>query len=222
MPKSYEAPKCSGRTWLCKEVLNETWVSFQSSSSGDSTFLSCRETQYDDYIYRTERMNATNWRWCWRCTWAPCRFGEGWLCCDVWKPKRKRISSVVDMEGVNWPSSLTPQAPLDCLESRLWVPETYRQFKVKNKTSLNAWWQQSQHQFELVKQPVLELPVERPSMMFSFTRERALKGMFDMLSKLTKPWMRFHVILGGRQIFQFSQRHNSFEWIGTKLVLVLC
>ena len=54
LPKSYEAPKCSGRTPLCKEVLNETWVSFPSWSSEDSTFVSSRKTQYEEYIYRTE------------------------------------------------------------------------------------------------------------------------------------------------------------------------
>lgn len=28
LPKSYQQPKCTGRTPLCKEVLNDTWVSF--------------------------------------------------------------------------------------------------------------------------------------------------------------------------------------------------
>ena len=54
LPKSYEPPKCSGRTPLCKEVLNETWVSFPTWSSEDSTFVSSRKTQYEEYIYRTE------------------------------------------------------------------------------------------------------------------------------------------------------------------------
>ncbi len=54
LPKSYEAPKCSGRTVICKDVLNETWVSFPSWSSEDSTFVSSRKTQYEEYIYRTE------------------------------------------------------------------------------------------------------------------------------------------------------------------------
>lgn len=54
LPKSYEAPKCSGRTPICKEVLNETWVSFPSWWSEDSTFVSSRKTQYEEYIYRTE------------------------------------------------------------------------------------------------------------------------------------------------------------------------
>ena len=54
LPKSYEPPKCSGRTPLCKETLNETWVSFPTWSSEDSTFVSSRKTQYEEYIYRTE------------------------------------------------------------------------------------------------------------------------------------------------------------------------
>lgn len=54
LPKSYEPPKCSGRTPLCREVLNETWVSFPTWSSEDSTFVSSRKTQYEEYIYRTE------------------------------------------------------------------------------------------------------------------------------------------------------------------------
>lgn len=53
LPKSYMQPKCSGRTQLCKEVLNDTWVSFPSWSE-DSTFVSSRKTQYEEYIYRCE------------------------------------------------------------------------------------------------------------------------------------------------------------------------
>ncbi|XP_076323407.1 paired amphipathic helix protein Sin3a-like [Tachypleus tridentatus] len=53
LPKNYVHPKCSGRTTLCKEVLNDTWVSFPSWSE-DSTFVSSRKTQYEEYIYRCE------------------------------------------------------------------------------------------------------------------------------------------------------------------------
>lgn len=53
LPKSYVQPKCSGRTALCKEVLNDTWVSFPSWSE-DSTFVTSRKTQYEEYIYRCE------------------------------------------------------------------------------------------------------------------------------------------------------------------------
>ncbi|XP_063217594.1 paired amphipathic helix protein Sin3b isoform X4 [Bacillus rossius redtenbacheri] len=53
LPKSYVHPKCSGRTPLCKEVLNDTWVSFPTWSE-DSTFVTSRKTQYEEYIYRCE------------------------------------------------------------------------------------------------------------------------------------------------------------------------
>lgn len=53
LPKNFPQPKCSGRTSLCKEVLNDTWVSFPSWSE-DSTFVTSRKTQYEEYIYRCE------------------------------------------------------------------------------------------------------------------------------------------------------------------------
>ncbi|RWS11975.1 paired amphipathic helix protein Sin3a-like protein [Dinothrombium tinctorium] len=53
LPKNYPQPKCSGRTPLCKEVLNDTWVSFPSWSE-DSTFVTSRKTQFEEYIYRCE------------------------------------------------------------------------------------------------------------------------------------------------------------------------
>uniref|UniRef100_A0AAQ4Q824 Paired amphipathic helix protein Sin3a n=1 Tax=Gasterosteus aculeatus aculeatus TaxID=481459 RepID=A0AAQ4Q824_GASAC len=53
LPKSYQHPKCTGRTPLCKEVLNDTWVSFPSWSE-DSTFVSSKKTQYEEHIYRCE------------------------------------------------------------------------------------------------------------------------------------------------------------------------
>ncbi|XP_018902629.1 paired amphipathic helix protein Sin3a [Bemisia tabaci] len=53
LPKNYVQPKCSGRTQLCKEVLNNTWVSFPTWSE-DSTFVTSRKTQYEEYIYRCE------------------------------------------------------------------------------------------------------------------------------------------------------------------------
>ncbi|GAB6032055.1 Paired amphipathic helix protein Sin3b [Chamberlinius hualienensis] len=53
LPKTCSQPKCSGRTQLCREVLNDTWVSFPSWSE-DSTFVSSRKTQYEEYIYRCE------------------------------------------------------------------------------------------------------------------------------------------------------------------------
>ncbi|XP_049777829.1 paired amphipathic helix protein Sin3a-like [Schistocerca cancellata] len=53
LPKNYIQPKCSGRTALCKEVLNDTWVSFPNWSE-DSTFVTSRKTQFEKYIYRCE------------------------------------------------------------------------------------------------------------------------------------------------------------------------
>lgn len=53
LPKNYVQPKCTGRTQLCKEVLNDIWVSFPSWSE-DSTFVTSRKTQYEEYIYRCE------------------------------------------------------------------------------------------------------------------------------------------------------------------------
>lgn len=53
LPKTSEPKKCSGRTALCREVLNDTWVSFPSWSE-DSTFNASRKTQYEEFIYRCE------------------------------------------------------------------------------------------------------------------------------------------------------------------------
>ncbi|XP_026860564.1 paired amphipathic helix protein Sin3a isoform X2 [Electrophorus electricus] len=53
LPKTFQQPKCTGRTPLCKEVLNDTWVSFPSWSE-DSTFVSSKKTQYEEHIYRCE------------------------------------------------------------------------------------------------------------------------------------------------------------------------
>lgn len=51
---SRDQKKCSGRTPLCREVLNDTWVSFPTWASEDSTFVSSRKTQFEEIIYRTE------------------------------------------------------------------------------------------------------------------------------------------------------------------------
>ncbi|CAO1419976.1 unnamed protein product [Diamesa tonsa] len=53
LPKTSELKKCSGRTALCREVLNDTWVSFPSWAE-DSTFVTSRKTQYEEFIYRCE------------------------------------------------------------------------------------------------------------------------------------------------------------------------
>uniref|UniRef100_A0A146LA21 Paired amphipathic helix protein Sin3a n=3 Tax=Lygus hesperus TaxID=30085 RepID=A0A146LA21_LYGHE len=53
LPKNAPPPRCSGRTSLCRQVLNDTWVSFPTWSE-DSTFVTSRKTQYEEYIYRCE------------------------------------------------------------------------------------------------------------------------------------------------------------------------
>ncbi|XP_065661588.1 paired amphipathic helix protein Sin3a isoform X2 [Hydra vulgaris] len=53
LPKSYTQPKCSGRTQLCKDLLNDTWVSLPSWSE-DTQFPGTRKTQYEEYIYKCE------------------------------------------------------------------------------------------------------------------------------------------------------------------------
>lgn len=35
LPKNFVQPKCTGRTQLCRDVLNDTWVSFPSWSEGN-------------------------------------------------------------------------------------------------------------------------------------------------------------------------------------------
>lgn len=53
IPPSQEGQRCSGRTPLCREVLNDQWVSFPTWSE-DSTFVSSRKTQYEEHMYRCE------------------------------------------------------------------------------------------------------------------------------------------------------------------------
>ena len=44
---------CSGRTTLCKEVLNDTFVSFPCWSE-DSTFVTSKKNQYEELLFRCE------------------------------------------------------------------------------------------------------------------------------------------------------------------------
>lgn len=53
LPKFQEARKCSGRTQLCREVLNDQWASFPTWAE-DSTFITSRKTHYEEIIYRCE------------------------------------------------------------------------------------------------------------------------------------------------------------------------
>ncbi|XP_013119117.2 uncharacterized protein LOC106096081 isoform X2 [Stomoxys calcitrans] len=54
LPQTTIPKKCSGRTPLCREVLNDKWVSFPTWASEDSTFVTSRKTQFEETIYRTE------------------------------------------------------------------------------------------------------------------------------------------------------------------------
>lgn len=53
IPSKFVPPKCTGRTALCREVLNDTWVSFPTWSE-DSSFVTSRKTQYEENIYKCE------------------------------------------------------------------------------------------------------------------------------------------------------------------------
>eukprot|EP00794_Sanderia_malayensis_P006513 gene6513-7257_t len=53
LPQSYNQPKCTGRSQLCKETLNDVWVSLPSWSE-DTQFPGTRKTQYEEYIYKCE------------------------------------------------------------------------------------------------------------------------------------------------------------------------
>lgn len=52
LPQTTIPKKCSGRTPLCREVLNDKWVSFPTWASEDSTFVTSRKTQFEETIYR--------------------------------------------------------------------------------------------------------------------------------------------------------------------------
>lgn len=53
LPVSYDQPKCTGRDALCKEVLNDTWVSFPSWSE-ESQSVTSKKTQFEEHVYRCE------------------------------------------------------------------------------------------------------------------------------------------------------------------------
>merc|ERR1719376_1663245 len=53
LPESHQHPKCSGRTKLCKQVLNDKWVSFPCFSE-ESTFVTNKKSQSEDSLNRCE------------------------------------------------------------------------------------------------------------------------------------------------------------------------
>ena len=53
----YQPPKCSGRTSICDEVLNDTWESFPTGSE-ESGFKTARKNQYEEELFRCEDMRC--------------------------------------------------------------------------------------------------------------------------------------------------------------------
>lgn len=53
LPRSMQQPKCSGRTDLCEEVLNNVWVSVPIWSE-DAPFLASKKNVYEEAIYKAE------------------------------------------------------------------------------------------------------------------------------------------------------------------------
>ncbi|KAK0425907.1 hypothetical protein QR680_009450 [Steinernema hermaphroditum] len=54
IPEGRPLAQCTGRSDLCKEVLNDVWVSFPSWSSEDTSNVSSKKTVHEEFIYRTE------------------------------------------------------------------------------------------------------------------------------------------------------------------------
>ena len=52
-PKSYKPLHCSGRTLLCDQVLNDTWVSSPTGSE-DVGFKASRKNQYEEELFKCE------------------------------------------------------------------------------------------------------------------------------------------------------------------------
>lgn len=63
LPKNHVPAQSSGRSALCREVLNDVWVSFPTWSE-DSTFVTSRKTQYEEYICRCEDERFEVSCWC--------------------------------------------------------------------------------------------------------------------------------------------------------------
>ncbi len=49
----YPKPVCSGRTELCNQVLNDTWVSAPTGSE-DFGFKNLRKNQYEEMLFKCE------------------------------------------------------------------------------------------------------------------------------------------------------------------------
>uniref|UniRef100_A0A914YWU4 Histone deacetylase interacting domain-containing protein n=1 Tax=Panagrolaimus superbus TaxID=310955 RepID=A0A914YWU4_9BILA len=54
LPEKYRHPKCSGRTVLCREVLNDNWAIFPSWQSEETTRVSIKKSSFEEFLHRTE------------------------------------------------------------------------------------------------------------------------------------------------------------------------
>ena len=54
LPKNYPQPACSGRDELCKEVLNDDWVSHPTWASEDNNFVVHRKSHYEEELHKVE------------------------------------------------------------------------------------------------------------------------------------------------------------------------
>lgn len=50
-PQHYELKSCSGRTDLCKSVLNDDWISRPTGEEGNA-FLSSRKNMYEEEMFK--------------------------------------------------------------------------------------------------------------------------------------------------------------------------
>ena len=54
LPKEYQMPKCSGRTELCQQVLNDIWISVPTGSEDSATFKNSKKSQYEEILFKCE------------------------------------------------------------------------------------------------------------------------------------------------------------------------
>ena len=54
LPEKYRHPRCTGRTRLCQEVLNDKWAIFPSWQSEETTRVSVKKSPFEEFLHRTE------------------------------------------------------------------------------------------------------------------------------------------------------------------------
>lgn len=54
LPEKYRHPKCSGRTELCYEVLNDDWAIYPSWQCEETTRVSFKKSPFEEFLHRTE------------------------------------------------------------------------------------------------------------------------------------------------------------------------